>query len=477
MVQSYLSSALLLLTATAAYGQSNETYIRPNSKSPTGVNMTEYGCGAECQEYIAKGTAGDRATFGDVPFDTDFYATAKNFSAQHSKPGDLLKMEPYINATSSWGLPPGATLYRMQYASVGENNTLVPATGSIILPFVHERHKKSLPVVAWAHGTIGTYYGCAPSSSYNIFDYTAWIPLYLAGYAVVAPDYAGLGNNYTAHHYLASTLQAKDMYYGMVASKTALGDLITNRWATAGHSQGGAAVWALTESEEVKLSSGSNCEEEAALEFIGGVAISPAPRIADHVATGLQENRTEPMCAHGPSVYQALEAAQPGSGADMIMPAMKKRMSLAEELGACFDVTAALGLELCENGGGAGELFNATAMQHYQPLYDFQAKYGAGLGKKTNAPMLVVQSQGDSTVPWTVTYEAWETSCKAGGAPVALSLYPALDHSATPGGSSFEWLGWLRERFEGKPVVDDCTKRDYTAVAKADAYLPLDEMH
>jgi pimeloyl-ACP methyl ester carboxylesterase len=428
--------------------------------------MTEYGCGAECQDSVVKGTAGDRSVFGDVPFDEAFYATANNFSAEHSKPGDLLKIEPYINATSPWGLPPGATLYRMQYVSVSEDDKVVPVTGSIVLPFVHEQNKKSLSVVAWAHGTIGTHYGCAPSSSYNIFDYTASIPLYMAGYAVVTPDYAGLGNNY-----LASTLQAKDMYYGMIASKKALGDLLSNKWATAGHSQGGAAVWALVESEYVN--STAPCADETPLEFIGGVAMSPSPRIADHVVTGIRENRTEPMCAYGSSVYAALEAVEPGAGDGMITPAMKKRIALGEELGACFTTAAALGLELCETGG---QVFNFTALQHYQPLYDFQTKYGAGFGKKTNAPMLVVQSQGDFTVPWTVTLEAWKASCKAGGSPVALSLYPALDYSATPGGSSFEWLEWLRERFEDKPVVGHCEKREYSAVAKADAYLPLDEI-
>lgn len=229
MVQSYLSLTLLLLTATVAYGQSNETYNRANSKSPTGINMTEYGCGAECQEAIVKGTAADRAVFGDVPFDTAFYATAKNFFAETSRPGDLLKLEPYINATHSCGLPPGATLYRFQYVSVGQDEKPVPATGSIVLPFVHRASKKPLPVVAWAHGTIGTYYGCAPSSSYNILDYDAWIQLYFSGYAIVAPDYAGLGNNYTAHHYLSNTLAAKDTYYGMLASKKAFGDLLSHK--------------------------------------------------------------------------------------------------------------------------------------------------------------------------------------------------------------------------------------------------------
>ena len=241
--------------------------------------MTEYGCDAECQKIVEKGTAADRAVFGDVPFDTTFYETAKTFSAERSKPGDLLKLEPYINATSSWGLPPGATLYRFQYVSIGQDGKVVPATGSIVLPFVHRARTNSLPVVAWTHGTIGTHYGCAPSSSYNIFDYDAWIPLYTSGYAVVAPDYAGLGNNYTTHKYLASTLAAKDTYYGMVASKKAFGDLLSNKWATAGHSQGGGTVWALMESEYV--TPGAPCANETSLEFVGGVALSPAPRVAD----------------------------------------------------------------------------------------------------------------------------------------------------------------------------------------------------
>jgi acetyl esterase/lipase len=469
MVQSYLSLTLLLLRATVAYGQSNETYNRPNSKSPTGINMTEYGCGAECQEAIVKGTAADRAVFGDVPFDTAFYATAKNFSAETSRPGDLLKLEPYINATHSWGLPPGATLYRFQYVSVGQDEKPVPATGSIVLPFVHRASKKPLPVVAWAHGTIGTYYGCAPSSSYNIFDYDAWIQLYFSGYAIVAPDYAGLGNNYTAHHYLATTLAAKDTYYGMVASKKAFGDLLSHKWASAGHSQGGGTVWALLESEYVQ--STAPCAEETPLEFVGGVAMSPAPRIADMVAFNVRQNRSEAVCAYGGSVYQALEAVEPGSGDSLITPAMKDRMALAEKLGSCFSASALMTLELCENGQQA---FNLTALQHYQPLYDFQAQYGAGLGKKIRAPMLVVQSKGDLTVPWQVTAEAWETSCKAGGSPIELSLYPGLDHSATPSGSSFEWLGWIRERFEGKSRARHCEKRDYSAVDAAAAYLPVD---
>lgn len=86
--------------------------------------------------------------------------------------------------------------------------------------------------------------------------------------------------------------------------------------------------------------------------------------------------------------------------------------------------------------------------------------------------MLVVQSDGDKTVPWTATVQAWESTCMAGGSPVGLSIYPTLDHSATTGASSSEWLDWLRDRFDGKKWIGECERRDYSAVDVAAAYLP-----
>jgi len=100
MVKPYLSSVVLLLTATIPQGHANPAYNRPNSRSPAGLNFTENGCGVECQEAVAKGTAAGRAIFGDVPFDEAFYTTAANFSPEHSKPGDLLKLEPYTTGIS-----------------------------------------------------------------------------------------------------------------------------------------------------------------------------------------------------------------------------------------------------------------------------------------------------------------------------------------------------------------------------------------
>lgn len=77
------------------------------------------------------------------------------------------------------------------------------------------------------------------------WTYQSWTALPLAGYAVVATDYAELGNNYTAHKYVASTAKATDAYWSIVAAQKAIQVALFHQWVSMGHSQGGDAVWKL----------------------------------------------------------------------------------------------------------------------------------------------------------------------------------------------------------------------------------------
>lgn len=456
----------LSLSPCVVSGQHASSWHRPNDESLSGIDLDAYHCGQECKHNLPKGIQTDRAGFGDLPFNADFYRTADNFTGL-SEPGDVLKVQSYINDTSSWSLPGGATLYRVQYVSIGQDDKKVPATAFVIIPFAKNLDSEPFPIVAYAHGTIGTFYGCAPSSSHSLCDYDTWRPLYLAGYAVVATDYAGLGNNHTSHHYLASTLAAGDIYYSVIAAKKAFGSILGNKWASTGHSQGGGAVWALVESEFI--TSSAPLSQKHGLEFVGGVSISPAPRFADIVKTFAQQNQTTTLCAYAPFFYAALEAVKPGSASDLFTPVMQKRIALGQHVGVCLESGGTLGLDLCRKG----EVYqNLSSMQTYPPLQSFQRDYGAAIGSTSKAPMLVIQSYGDNTVSWTVTAEAWKTTCHAGGFPVQLSIYPALDHSPTPGASSKEWLEWLEERFQGKTKESKCVRREREATDVASAWSP-----
>lgn len=204
------------------------------------------GCGDQCQATLIQANAADHAEVGN-DFDFAFYDTAKNFTG--SKAGDLLKLQPLDPGPLN--IRAGTTVYRFQYTSVDlDGKTLVPSTGFIAFPYYAPSHcgHSKYRSVAFAHGTIGVYRGCAPSNGPALFDYDSWQLLIERGYAVIATDYVGLGNNATLHKYCSFPAHANDLYYSMVAARRVFGHVLTDEWMSVGHSQGGGAVWSLAES-------------------------------------------------------------------------------------------------------------------------------------------------------------------------------------------------------------------------------------
>lgn len=93
-----------------------------------------------------------------------------------------------------------AERYIISYRSRGVHSEPIVASGYVLLP-KGKAPKGGWPVLAWAHGTTGVADTCAPSGDYadgpvHIYQQIAAKALnaWLArGYAVVAPDYQGLG--------------------------------------------------------------------------------------------------------------------------------------------------------------------------------------------------------------------------------------------------------------------------------------------
>ncbi|KAF5856671.1 hypothetical protein ETB97_007027 [Aspergillus alliaceus] len=172
------------------------------------------------------------------------YATTSKFSK--SQPGDLLKFEAVD--PDGHDVITGMSAYRFQYTSRDLNGSPIPATGFIGIPYTSFRKDRKYPVIAYAHGTVGVFAGCPPSTTPTLYDYTGWSILIEKGYAIVSPDYAGLGNNYTLHKYLNFPAHANDLYYSLIAARKAFPGVFTDVWMSVGHSQGGGAVWKLSES-------------------------------------------------------------------------------------------------------------------------------------------------------------------------------------------------------------------------------------
>ena len=133
------------------------------------------------------------------------------------------------------------------------------------------------PVVVWAHGTTGVADQCAPSNQpLPAIEKSLILGLLQQGYAVVAPDYEGLGHLQHAHPYLHvesaanSILSALDAAYAHYAQ-------LSKQWSVVGWSQGGHAVLAVSE-----------YADQRPYQFKGGVAIAPASYLVENFHYGVE---------------------------------------------------------------------------------------------------------------------------------------------------------------------------------------------
>jgi pimeloyl-ACP methyl ester carboxylesterase len=400
-------------------------------------------CGEMCQAAIAQGNMMDLEFFGKQ-FDFDFYETADNFTG--SKPGDLLKLQPIDPSTIT--TIPGVSAYKIQYTSRDLDGSPVPVTGFVTLPFA--KTSRSFNVVAMAHGTSGGFRGCAPSTSPMLYDRQSWSTLVLAGYAVVVTDYAGLGNNHTAHKYLSNAAAANDVLYSVKAAQNAFGKLLSREWVALGHSQGGSAVWKLSEMKGV--------QDKRKSGYLGGVAMSPAaPRIHDQIQSALVklQNSTDPrdfMIAAGMGgLVMGIQAVFPEYDPAWLGDVVKQRNELAEIAQLCVTAMGGMVFDLSlDQFLNSGDLSGDTYMA------EFQAINGVGLGDRASSPLLVIHGEEDTVIPPEGTKAAFKGACKHKN-PVHYTLYPGLAHSAVVTAASPEYLQFIADRFANVPFGRKCT--------------------
>ncbi|SCO58613.1 uncharacterized protein FFMR_15769 [Fusarium fujikuroi] len=425
-----------------------------------------YGCNETCQEVLAITNAADLETMGTA-FDFDFYETADNFST--STPGDLLKLAAIDS--SSLDVPAGMTTFRFQYTSRDLDGSPVPSTGFIAFPFAKPACGQELPLVAYAHGTIGVYRGCAPSSSPSLFNYDSWSPLIMRGYAIVGTDYAGLGNNFTTHKYTSYAAHANDIYYSVKAAHKAFPGVFTREWMSVGHSQGAGAVWKLSEHPLVqKASSG----------YLGTVAVSPAAKLYDTVKLVYNSYFPRPgfhqyvvAAEMGPLVYGVMQAF-PNYKCPWLGEAMKQRLKLASLGQFCTMAFMGLSFDLSREQ----LIMSSKNPKEDQTLKKFQAINAPAQGNSASRPLLVIHEWNDTSVIPENTVEAYHAAVAAGN-EVHLVRYPGLDHSATLTASAPRWLEFLDDKFahkRGNGKSTDITVEPFDlAVAKAPLELPLNE--
>jgi pimeloyl-ACP methyl ester carboxylesterase len=155
----------------------------------------------------------------------------------------------------------GTAFYRIAYRTYRDDGVPGVSTAGVYLPTTPRQ--LPLPVVAIGHPTEGLAQSCAPSMTATSLDDLA-LPWAAHGFAVVASDYAGLGNGgiqgYTDNHDQAhSVLDSARALRALLAP-----DVLDDRVLLVGYSQGGGAVLA---SQGLASSYGAGGQVVAAVVF------------------------------------------------------------------------------------------------------------------------------------------------------------------------------------------------------------------
>ncbi|MCP3803001.1 alpha/beta hydrolase [Allokutzneria sp. A3M-2-11 16] len=153
---------------------------------------------------------------------------------------ELLAAKGLDTARVSHGVRP----YKITYRTVDPDGRPTTASGLVVLPVSRAR---TLKPVAWLHGTT-VYRGDVASVNAKGTDRAIAVMLASAGYAVVAPDYLGLGEGPGAHPYVDPDSAATASIDALRAGRTLTerrGVRFAERVFLTGHSQGGQSTMAV----------------------------------------------------------------------------------------------------------------------------------------------------------------------------------------------------------------------------------------
>lgn len=313
------------------------------------------------------------------------------------------------------------------------------------------------PIVAWAHGTTtASLKTCAPSSTLDTLDggltaegftsrYTEVIAAFVAaGYAVVAPDFEGIGSAAAVPYpYYNSASESRSLLAGVRAARLA-NPALSSKWMAVGHSEGGRGVLALQ----------AFVGEAPELDFRGTVALAPFVSLAAAV------NRFSALKAEDPSrtlMYTGIQnffVGMLGTGLQTVNPSADRNALMGSDLAALMP-TYGQHCVFSSFGLIAAAVAAKPAFDGFKPGWSSAAPMKTFLetndpaavpGFKLTAPTLIVQGTTDIFVLEPLT-TAFVNSQLGRGAPLAYRVYPGSDHGSIVIDARGEVLSYLAARF------------------------------
>ncbi|KAF3040105.1 hypothetical protein E8E12_007504 [Didymella heteroderae] len=428
------ASTILLLSFSALFGNAQQA------------------CDVACQAAFKQVQAIEASSWvsKNVTLDT-FYSTPSNITG--AKPGDLLRWEDFSHdvVNTNFTPPAGMSISRFLYMTEDIDRKPIPASAVLLLPYNKPCDDKPFNTAVWTHGTAGRIRNCAPSNHKDLYyEWQGPYALAQAGYAVIAPDYAGQGSDIPqGFMYEAGYLHAADAAYGLVAARKVIGDLLSEEWVVVGHSEGGMTAWRTNE----RLAMPGQEELLKAGKFLGAVANSPALRPLDLIPESIRRAAGGPIGDAVSVIFlQSLARLYPDQFRleDYVTDTVLGRISLMDQ--GCLLTGRALFSNLTSE-----QLFKDLSWLEHPAVVDWQKRYNGAGPHALAAPMLVVQGITDPLTYANNTEWDFNQTCNAyPNSKATLRLYPGTDHNVAGQVPQYDFLRWIKDRFDGAEYPEGC---------------------
>lgn len=357
-----------------------------------------------------------------------FYTPPTEFS---QIPGTLLRLEPLGVEVAS------ASAYRLLYVTQDQQGNAAVASAMAVVP--DQSPKTTRPSVAWTHGTSGQGEACAPSrSSDPLSQLTEFLPIAIAkGWAVVAPDYLGLGTP-GIQQYLIKDQEVRDTVNSIRALQSIPESAVGNDFAVFGHSQGGhTALWTGHLSEQFAPE----------LNLVGVVAVAPAAEL-----TTILDRQWDTVVGWviGSEVMRSWPVAYPALPVDSLLThaAQKNYERMAV---ACIR-NAAIEGEIRQNTFNEDFFVENPASN---PLWAQALSDQTPPPYPAVLPLMLVQGTADQVVLAGPNADLQESWCASGSTINALWL-GGVDHTQAPFIAGPSVAAWIADRFAGLPAPNTC---------------------
>jgi len=345
--------------------------------------------------------------------------------------GKLLKADLYPEQAY-----PNSVAIRLLYVTQNQAGESVTASGVLYVP--SSTSAAELPLVVWAHAETGTAQGCAPSVLGEASGGLAAVSQLLAsGYAVLAPDYEGLGAPGTPS-YLVGLAEGRALLDAVRASAQVPGVRI-----------GAAVLWGYSQGGHAALWAGQIAPDYAPDVRIAGIAVdAPIADPAAVLASQAQRGEVSQTAAYLLFSYAA-------NYSDVTVSAYLNLVNsvLGEETAArCGEVGWAV-----RNWAAVSGASGAWSANPNTGALAVRMAQNAATGG-IRAPLLVLQGADDQVVPQSLTDTQVALRCQTGKS-IEYRIYPGLAHVSPASAESPQYerlLSWTADRFAGRAEQNTC---------------------